>query len=341
MNLRRIAGFIDDASSPLIRWAYLAWAVTAASAFFSDRGNPLVAMLNTATGAVAPLLVAFAMEAHSYLSARRVMAANRAMEHAEPKSQEYRRARRQRRVNLWILAGLAAFSILAQYEYLSATWTPPATMIPGWVAIIVRAAVTPLAFIALAVMLPMETPAEKDNSLQAQLARQRHSLLLLASKKSNRQWRARINRLYREGKDITPIMLALTSDEQDLEMMQAIHAAITAVPMGRGMKQRNTLGVFQAVSRLFQSGTPEKQIEPPRETPAPVSGPARETPTSQPQKRAKVVPLKHEETLEQRLERAHAEHPEAGSRALARYAGVPPTTAWRWLQEHSGTRNAR
>jgi hypothetical protein len=111
--------WLDEAAGGFIRLAYLLAGITAVAVYFG--AGHLPPAIEASLNAALPWSLAFAVETHTYITARRVRAAWQDKQ------------RDALRVNLAVLAGLLAFSSWNQLNYLSLTWTPPHTALalPG------------------------------------------------------------------------------------------------------------------------------------------------------------------------------------------------------------------
>jgi hypothetical protein len=101
--LTRALDWIDEAAGGLIRLAYLLAGITAVAVYFG--AGHLPAEAEAILNAVLPWALAFAIETHTYITARRVRSAWQDMQSATRDGPEWSRARDSLRVNIWILAG--------------------------------------------------------------------------------------------------------------------------------------------------------------------------------------------------------------------------------------------
>ncbi|MGH7484423.1 MAG: hypothetical protein ACREMY_02320, partial [bacterium] len=110
-GLTRFLDWLDEAAAGFIRLAYLAAGITAVALYFG--AGHLPSAIEAGLNGVLPWALAAAVETHTYITARRVRAAWQEKNGGALK------------VNLWILAGLLAFSAWNQLNYLADTWQPP------------------------------------------------------------------------------------------------------------------------------------------------------------------------------------------------------------------------
>jgi hypothetical protein len=218
--LSRFLDWLDDSAAGVIRLAYLLAGVIAVASYFSDGRVPHG--LSDALAGVLPWALAGALEVHTYLSARRVRAAWQDLQAASLGSDEYERAGRSMRVNLWILAGLLAFSMYNQLQYLAQTWTPPHTPLtpPGPLAYLVRAIITPSAFMAAAFLAPI------GEGMAAQVQREAHTLARLAFKAAAAQWKRRLREMQQQQQDVTGALVGLIDDPSERRVVAGIWQAM-------------------------------------------------------------------------------------------------------------------
>lgn len=212
--------WLDESAAGIIRIAYLLAGVVAVGAYFSDGHVPggIADVLN----AIQPWMLASAIEIHTYLTARRVRAAWQALQASNKGADEHMQASRSMKVNLGILGGLLTFSMYNQLEYLAATWTPPHTALtlPGPLAYVLRAVVTPAAFMAAAFLAPMGA------SLAAQVNAEAHRFAAATFKVARKQWRARLTAMQRSGADVTGALVQLIEDPGERHVIEVIYGAM-------------------------------------------------------------------------------------------------------------------
>jgi hypothetical protein len=218
--LTRALDWIDEAAGGLIRLAYLLAGITAVAVYFG--AGHLPAEAEAILNAVLPWALAFAIETHTYITARRVRSAWQDMQSATRDGPEWSRARDSLRVNIWILAALLAFSCWNQLNYLVETWTPPATAfsLPGWVAYVVRALIVPAAFMCAAFLAPSAAPvaAQVENEARSTL----HDVFRIA----RRQRRKMIRAAERDGRDMTAALVELVDDPAARRIIAHAYGAI-------------------------------------------------------------------------------------------------------------------
>jgi hypothetical protein len=216
--ITRFLDWLDEAAGGMIRLAYLLAGITAVAVYFG--AGHLPAIIEGALNAALPWALAFAIEVHTYVTARRVRLAWQDRQASTHDAPEWSRASDAMRVNLAILAVLLAFSSWNQLNYLYETWTPPATALalPGWAAYVVRALVIPAAFMAAAFLAPSAAPvaAQVDAEARATLA----DVFTIARK----QRRKLIRQAEKDGRDMTGALVELVEDP----------AALDPLPLGIG-----------------------------------------------------------------------------------------------------------
>ncbi|HZC04068.1 MAG TPA: hypothetical protein VE338_00350 [Ktedonobacterales bacterium] len=218
--MTRFLDWLDESAAGLIRVAYLLAGVIAVASYFSD-GNVPHAFSN-ALNAILPWALAGALEIHTYLTARRVRKSWQDWSAAALGSDEHERARTQMKLNLWILAALLAFSMYNQLMYLAATWTPPHTPLtpPGPWAYLIRAIITPAAFMAAAFLAPV------GEGLALQVQSQAHALAVATFKVATQQWKRRLRQMQQSGQDVTGALVQLVDDPAERRVIAAIWQAM-------------------------------------------------------------------------------------------------------------------
>lgn len=267
--MQRLLDWIDEAAGGAIRLAYLVWGIVAVAAYFGD-GTSIPTAITATLAALAPWVLAFAIETHSYLSARRVRAAWQALQ-ATPQDAG---ARHSLRVNLGILAGLLSFSMFNQLQYLAATWTPPHTALslPGPLAYVVRAVIVPAAFMAAAFLAPMGEPP-----LSSWVRTEAHRVAAATFRVARKQWRARLREMRREGQDVTGALVQLVDDPNERRVIQTIYdamyphdqtpidgtplALVPARQAARSQLRIRTASVERKARRVWQPGMTVSQLQ--------------------------------------------------------------------------------
>lgn len=215
--MQRFLDWLDEAAGGMIRLAYLLAGITAVAVYFG--AGHLPALLDSVLNAGLPWALAFAIETHTYITARRIRAAWQTMQTA-PTDPAPRHALR---VNLGILAGLLAFSAWNQLGYLAATWAPPTTFLPlpAWAAYAVRALIVPAAFMAAAFLAPMGEPP-----LAQKVRTEAHRVAAATFRVARRQWRTRLREMQRAGEDVTGALVQLVDDPDERRVIETIHQAM-------------------------------------------------------------------------------------------------------------------
>ena len=329
--MTRFLDWLDEAAGGLIRVAYLVWGIVAVAAYFGDGTVPPTIAHTLA--ALAPWVLAFSVETHMYLTARRVRAAWQALQSATRGSAERGRAMGSMRVNLAILAGLLAFSMFNQLEYLAATWTPPQTALalPGPLAYLVRAIVVPAAFMAAAFLAPM------GEGLPAQVQAEAHRFAAATFAVARRQWRARLAQMQQTGQDVTGALVQLVDDPAERRVIGTIHQAMYPAT---GALTRASLPAPSdlALNALpGYSGDPDDPPLPPLPTGpgSPLAAPDASKHAAPDRERAGSIHLVDAEpprrrrtaSAQSRVRRVLAMHPTISTRQLAKAAHVSDSTA--------------
>lgn len=148
---------------------------------------------------------AAAVEVHSLLSQRLARRLWQKRNKLDPADEEYESVDSQFRIHMWITVGLVAFSIFNAWQFWRLTY--PA-VITGWdvVAITIRAAFIPAAFLAAGFLVPLEYDAGML------LADASHKMLRRTIKITISQWNRRISRARKQNIDLAPIAIALMED---------------------------------------------------------------------------------------------------------------------------------
>lgn len=210
-KLAVLLDWLDETAGALIRMAYLIAGITAVAVYFGAGELPgrFEAVVNSAL----PWALAFALETHTYLTARRVRAA----------WQE--RNGRALRVNLAVLIGLVGFSAWNQLGYLYGVWIPPTQTplaLPVWIAYVVRALIVPIAFLAAAFLAPLAPP------ITAQIEAEARATLADVFRIARRQRRRLLRTAERTGQDMTCALVDLVADPETRRIIAHAYAAIRA-----------------------------------------------------------------------------------------------------------------
>jgi hypothetical protein len=186
------------------------------------------------------LALAFAVETHTYITARRVRAA------WQDKQRE------ALRVNLAVLAGLLAFSSWNQLNYLSLTWTPPYTALalPGWLAYVVRALVVPCAFMAAAFLAPLAQP------ISAQIETEARATLADVFRIARKQRRRMLKQAEADGRDMTGALVELVTDEELRRVISHAYGAIAPAgsPLAGGITRGSAASSGESPPTHAQEG---------------------------------------------------------------------------------------
>src|SRR5258708_25503259 len=224
-RLTALLDWIDEAAGALIRLAYLAAGVTAVAVYFGAGHRPVP--IDNALNAGVPWALAFAVETHTYIAARRVRAAWQDRQAATRGSAARDRADGALHVNLAVLAGLLVFSAWNQLGYLASSgWTPggAAFALPPALAYVVRALVVPGAFMAAAFLAPLAEP------LTAQLEAEARATLADVFKIARKQRRRLLREAERSGRDMTGALVELVPDPEARRIIAHAYGAIRGEP---------------------------------------------------------------------------------------------------------------
>jgi len=225
-HLTTFLDWLDEAAGGLIRLAYLAAGVTAVAVYFG--AGQLPAGVDNALNAGLPWALSFAVETHTYLTARRVRAAWQD------------RDKSALRVNIGVLAVLLAFSAWNQLGYLSGAWTPPHSgplALPTWLAYTVRALIVPAAFMAAAFLAPLAPP------ITAQIEGEARATLADVFKIARKQRKQMLREAEAAGRDLTGALVELVADDETRRIISHAYNAIRApgdtlaTPQGASMAQ--------------------------------------------------------------------------------------------------------
>ena len=244
-SLTALLDWLDEAAGGLIRLAYLAAGVTAVAVYFG--AGQLPARMDHAFNAALPWALAFALETHTYLTARRVRAA----------WQERDRAGLQ--VNVGVLLVLLAFSAWNQLGYLSGVWQPPhggPLALPIWLAYAVRALIVPAAFMAAAFLAPLAPP------ITAQIEGEARATLADVFKIARKQRRQMLREAQAAGRDMTGALVELVGDAETRRIISHAYNAIREpgvrqpLPTAAQEGQQATLSVKADASAIL-NGAPD------------------------------------------------------------------------------------
>ena len=210
--LTQLQDWLDEAAAGMIRIAYLLAGVTAVAVYFG--AGHLPPAVEAGVNGALPWVLAFAVETHTYITALRVRSAwQEKLWHTF-------------KINLSVLAGLLAFSVWNQLNYLYETWTPPRTALalPGWTAYLVRALVVPGAFMAAAFLAPLAQP------VAAQIEAEARNVLADVFRIARKQRRRMLKVAEREGRDMTGALVHLVHDPDLRGVIAHTYSAIAADP---------------------------------------------------------------------------------------------------------------
>ena len=246
-NLTALLDWLDEAAGGLIRLAYLAAGVTAVAVYFG--AGQLPATVDAAFNAALPWVLAFALETHTYLTARRVRAA----------WQDRDRAGLQ--VNAGVLVVLLAFSAWNQLGYLSGVWQPPHAgplALPTWLAYTVRALIVPAAFMAAAFLAPLAPP------ITAQIEGEARATLADVFKIARKQRRQMLKEAQAAGRDMTGALVELVGDPETRRIISHAYNAIRAPEASQRLPAASPAAATVASAAASGVGEPDSEPDPER-----------------------------------------------------------------------------
>ncbi len=332
-RLTALLDWIDEAAGALIRLAYLAAGVTAVAVYFGAGHLPVP--IDNALNAGLPWALAFAVETHTYITARRVRAAWQDRQAATRGSAARERADGALHVNLAVLAGLLVFSAWNQLGYLASSgWTPggAAFALPPALAYVVRALVVPGAFMAAAFLAPLAEP------LTAQLEAEARATLADVFKIARKQRRRLLREAERSGRDMTGALVELVPDPEARRIIAHAYGAIRGEPREPLAGLPILLPALQGASLALPTAPqeapqplalPDTPTRPPTGPGAPSAASKRKRKTTS-AKRPAILQLPPPEPPGERVRVALASEPRLSIRPLARTAGVSQATASKW-----------
>lgn len=253
--LQRILDWIDEAAGGLIRITYLLAGITAVSAYFGAGELPLdvQATLNF----MLPWLLAFSVETHTYLTARRVSRNWHLLQAPALDKLTKQAAKHDLLVNLGVLTVLVAFSIWNQLNYLLTTWTPTNALgLPPGVEYVIRAAAVPLFFMGAAFLAQQaETVGESINS-------EAHRTLRQFLKVLRRQRGTMLGKLKKRQVDMSEAIEAVgtaANERKAATMIALVQRALVRLSLGATPDQ---------AAREAQPAPPTQKLQGKRGTPA-------------------------------------------------------------------------
>ena len=229
-SLTGFLDWLDEAAGGLIRLAYLAAGMTAVAVYFG--AGQLPPAVDAAFNAALPWALAFALETHTYLTARRVRAAWQDRDTGAL------------RVNVAVLAVLLAFSAWNQLGYLSGAWSPPHSgplALPTWLAYAVRALIVPAAFMAAAFLAPLAPP------IAAQIEGEARATLADVFKIARKQRRKLLKEAEASGRDMTGALVELVNDPETRRIISHAYNAIRAPAAATALTSLQGAGVGPSV----------------------------------------------------------------------------------------------
>lgn len=317
-GLTRFLDWLDEAAAALIRIAYLAAGVTAVAVYFG--AGHLPRMVEDPLNAALPWALAFAVETHTYITARRVRAAWQEKSWGALK------------VNLGILAFLLAFSAWNQLGYLSETWQPPAVALalPGWLAVTVRALVVPAAFMAAAFLAPLAEPVTMQIEAEAR------STLADVFKIARKQRRRMLRDAQRSGRDMTGALVELVQDPDTRRIISHAYGAIGAPVAPPSATLPPVIVETPPAPSSVSTVAPD---EPPTRGPTGPGSPSRKPGVRKRRKRAgKLVALRNP-SVEERA--AAAWQPGMSIPALEKAAGISRASAQKYAAKFAAAQQSQ
>lgn len=331
-GLTALLDWLDEAAGALIRVAYLIAGITAVAVYFG--AGELHGWIEALANGALPWALAFALETHTYLTARRVRTAWQERNAGVLK------------VNMAVLVGLVGFSAWNQLGYLYGVWTPPTQTplaLPVWVAYVIRALIVPGAFLAAAFLAPLAPP------ITAQIETEARATLADVFRIARRQRRRMLHEAERSGRDMTGALVELVADPNTRRIIGHAYETIRRPdqPPSKGMLPRADAALRSATldASIIASNLDADSGNSPRAnrgasgskrrvalrapsdtapTPHPVRGKARGSP-----KRTSGTKWS---AAEQRIRVVVARNPNATFDDVVRLAGVSPSTASKWLK---------
>jgi hypothetical protein len=327
-RLNAVIEAVEEGASGFIRLAYLLAGVLAVASYFGNGSVPVE--VTHVADAVLPWLLAGALEVHTYLTARRVRAAWQGIQGTSNGSEERHRAVGNIRVNLGILTGLLAFSMLNQLQFLGQTWQPPVGeySLPVWLAYVVRAVVVPLAFMAAAFLVPV------GESLAARIKTESHHYAGEVFKVARQQWRQQLRKMQAENRDVTGALVQLIEDESERHAIEVVHKAMFDAQALPGIaSDTRSLPAVTARPTTTQLSLPPAAV--------PNKG-GEKKPRQKPEPMIRLVdpdkPARRGRTPRERVYNVLSRSPEASIAEIAKRAKCAPSTAVKhrktWLAEH-------
>ena len=260
--MHRILERLDAAAGTLVPLLYLFGLMLGAVSYFAG----ITLNLGLAVG----IALASAAELHSFLQQRRVRADYTRLARLSDTDDEYEQAKRQFKINTWILVGLLAFSAFNATTFVYETWTPaPGPLAWRWAQIIVRGVVVALLFFAAGFLAPLHTDAAEQ--LQVTSAAMLHRTL----KAIDRQWRGRLKRAEKRNADLAPVAIALLQEQGDHKaakrlalIAQGLHTAESGAPLAALAAANEQLssglqGIHALPTQHLTPPTPQTQAAPP------------------------------------------------------------------------------
>lgn len=283
---------------------------------------------------------AAAVEVHSLLSqrlARRLWQQRNKLDQAD---EEYESIDSQFRIHMWITVGLVAFSIFNAWQFWRLTY--PA-VITAWdvVAITIRAAFIPCAFLSAGFLVPLEYDAGML------LSDASHKMLRRTIKITISQWNRRISRARKQNIDLAPIAIALMEHAGHRDGARRVQMIATGLNVAEGREAVAYALSEPPLATAIALNTAQMPTD------RPPTGPG--SPSLAPRPRAKGTvatgsrkvtqlrsgrPRKERRTAYERVADYLAEHPAASVRTVAEGARVSLSTASKYRNQFLATRHA-
>lgn len=326
-RLTAFLDWLDEAAGALIRVAYLIAGITAVAVYFG--AGELPGGFEVVVNAALPWALAFALETHTYLTARRVRAA----------WQE--RNGRALKVNLAVLVGLVGFSAWNQLGYLYGVWTPTTQTplaLPVWVAYVIRALIVPIAFLAAAFLAPLAPP------ITAQIEAEARATLADVFRIARRQRRRMLRTAERTGQDMTGALVELVADSDTRRIIGQAYAAIRPPSQQARVDEPSesvaltTPDPSNPNEHEARMPTPDASVTRARDSKHSGRSTAMREPSTGPHPVRSARRIKQRSSggrwsaAEQRVRAVVARNPHVAFDDVVRLASVSPSTASKWLK---------
>ncbi len=237
---------------------YMLGLIVGTAYYFTDGAGNLGRFLFYVGGCLA-----VATELHSFLLQIRVRVAWTKRQKATDAPSEDEATSELRMYGGW-LAALLAFQVFTSIMYRASSWTPPPSIIPGWLQIVISGAVIPVFFFGVSFLAnvatdPKEVQEETQRTTSMESAKAGQWVALRALRAARKSFEYRLRQAEKSHADLTGLAVSMQrrfADDDGAQTLIAIDSELRAV---EGQGARTYAGVWSdpdAGAKVQRSATP-------------------------------------------------------------------------------------